>query len=281
MNQKKSETVPHVRRRFVDGKHGQIHLRSAQPNQISTDGPAIICLHMMPKSGRIFANLLPRLAQRSLSIAIDYPGYGESDPYPSDMKPAIPDYAASVHQAISELGLMSVNLVGYHTGSMIAVELANQFPDLVNNIVNISAPIFSEKEKHEMHQYFAPVPLDEAGTRFTQMWQRVLQYRGPGMTLEMAATSFAENLRGGERYEDGHQAAFDYSSTYVDTLTRLTQPILVMNPGDDLYVHTKRVDQHLHHGRRLDYPDWGHGFLDLHSAAVAEIILNFFRSENG
>ena len=127
-----------------------------------------------------------------------------------------------------------------------------------------------------MEDYFQPIPIDEDGTRFRIMWERVMQHRGPGMTLQMAADSMAENLRAGDCYEWGHEAAFAYAREYVGNLAETPHPILVMNPNDDTFVHTQRIDPFLRNGRREDYPDWGHGFLNAYPEAAAAIMLGFF-----
>ena len=262
-----------VRRRYIAGKYGQLHLReSGQPSQ----KPAIICLHMAPKSGRSFNQIMPYLASERLIIAPDYPGYGESDCPPEEPQVRVEDYAESVGEVIADLNLDAVNLIGYHTGSMVAVEVARQHPSLVKKLINISAPIFTELELDHFRQYFAPMPLDEEGARFRIMWERIMKYRGPGMTLEQSAVSMAENMRGGENYEWGHRAAFNYAEAYTSHLAEITQPLLVMNPKDDLYEQTKRVDAFLKEGSRVDFPAWGTGFLDVFSEPVAQEMLRFF-----
>lgn len=268
-----------VKRRFIDADHGQLHLRVAGHSSLNERSkPAIICLHMVPKSGRSFANLLPELASERVAIAPDYPGYGESDPFSTIAEPSIDDYATSIHQLIGAYELNKIDLVGYHTGSMVAVAIAHRYPGLVRKVVNISAPIFTDAELAEFHQHYAPVPLDEAGTRFSTMWQRIMYHRGPGMTLEMAANSLAENLRAGERYEDGHRAAFNFSKRYVTLLEVIKQPVWVMNLADDLSEHTRRASDHLNNGFVTEFPAWGHGCLDRWPAEIAQEILGFLDS---
>ena len=262
-----------VRRRYIPGKYGQLHLReSGQQSQKTT----IICLHMAPKSGRSFHQILPYLASDRLVIAPDYPGYGESDCPPEKPHVRVEDYAAAIGEVIAHLNLKAVNLIGYHTGSMVAVEVARQHPTLVKKLINISAPIFTELELDHFYKYFAPIPLDEEGARFRIMWERIMKYRGPGMTLEQCSVSMAENMRGGESYEWGHRAAFNYTQAYTRHLAEISQPLLVMNPKDDLYEQTQRVDPFLNKGTRADYLDWGTGFLDVFSESVAEEMLKFF-----
>lgn len=262
-----------VRRTFIDGKYGQIHLRHAGQSSAKTP---VLCLHMVPKSSRSYAQMMSYLAEDRLVIAPDYPGYGESDPPPEHPAVSIADYAQAVLSVLKHFQLPQVDLIGYHTGAMVSAELAVQQPQRVRRLIQISAPVITPEEVEQFLSYYSPVPLDEAGTRFTQMWQRILHYRGPGMTLEMAATSLAENLRAGEAYEWGHHAAFMHAQRYAESLAKLAHPIWVMNLNDDLCAHTRRVDALLSNGHRTDFPNWGAGFLDLYSQEVAAEVRQFF-----
>ena len=190
----------------------------------------------------------------------------------------IPDFAESAWQVIDDrIGDRPVHLVGHHTGSMVAVEATLQRPERVVSLINIAAPEFTDEELSASVEYFEPIPIDEAGTRFRIMWERIMFHRGPGMTLQMAADSMAENLRAGDDYEWGHRAAFAYARQYVENLGRFDQPLFVMNPKDDTFEQTQRIDPRLRNGRRVDYPDWGHGFLDAYPEAAAEEMLRFIR----
>ena len=101
------------------------------------------------------------------------------------------------------------------------------------------------------------------------------------MTLQMAAESFAENLRAGDDYEWGHRAAFAYAQAYNRNLARLEQPMFVMNPGDDMFEQSPRADALMRNGRRKDYPNWGHGFLNAYPEESAAEILGFIREVEG
>lgn len=264
---------PRVRRTFVDGRYGQIHCRIAAPANPARN--PLVCLHMSPKSGRSYQDILPHLAKERVVIAPDYPGHGESDKPPAEPHVTIADFADAAWQCVDALCPGRVHMLGYHTGSMVAVEAATMRPDDVTSVVNISAPLFSDEELVNLGAYFEPIPIDEQGERFRIMWERVLQYRGPGMTLEMAADSFAENLRAGDDYEWGHRAAFAYGATYRERLAALAHPVFVMNPKDDCYDVSRRVDTLLKNGYRRDYDEWGHGFLTVQAAAAAADITDF------
>ena len=88
----------------------------------------------------------------------------------------------------------------------------------------------------------------------------------------MMAESFAESLRGGEAYEWGHRAAFDYVPRFADVVASLAHRIVVLNPADDLAHATPRIAPLLTNGEIIERPDWGHGFLDAHAAAAAAVV---------
>lgn len=265
--------LPRVQRCFVDGRFGLLHCRIAAPD--SPTRKPLVCLHMSPKSGRSYHDILPYLARERVVIAPDYPGHGESDKPPPDPHVSVADFAAAAWQCADELCGQPVHMLGCHTGAMVAVEAAASRPGDVLSVVCISAPLFTAGELAALEDYFEPIPIDEAGNRFRIMWERILEHRGPGMTLGMAAESFAENLRAGDDYEWGHRAAFAYGETYAERLGGLEHPVFVMNPKDDCFEVSKRADTLLRNGFRKDFPDWGHGFMNAFPEAAAREILSF------
>ena len=263
---------PRVIRQFCDGPFGQVHVRRAGDTR---NKPGLVCLHMSPKSGRSFADILPYLAGERRVLAPDNPGHGESDLPPAQPPVTLEDYARSMWAAVDQLSEGPVHLAGYHTGSMVAVEAASQRPEQVLGVINISAPVMMPEEARQATETYAPLPIDEEGGRFSIMWQRVLAHRGPGMTLQMAADSFAENLRAGDHYEWGHRAAFAYAATYARKLGEIEHPLLVINPRDDCWELSQRADALWNNGRRIDKPEWGHGFLSAFAPEAARLMLDF------
>jgi pimeloyl-ACP methyl ester carboxylesterase len=184
----------------------------------------------------------------------------------------IEDYAQSLWDVVDSLDLGRVDLLGYHTGSEVAVAAAKKRPGQVGNIVLVSAPVFTADEIEMMQETYAEIPLDVDGTRFRQMWKSVISHRGPGTSLEMMAMSFAENLRAGENYEWGHRAAFEFAPRFVEIVKSLPHRIAVLKPDDDLAEFTPRIAPYLKNGEIIDCPSWGHGFLDAYTDEASRII---------
>lgn len=262
-----------VRREYVDGRFGQVHLRIAAPARPSaTRARALLCFHLSPVSGAIYERLLAAMGEDRVAVAPDTPGYGASDPPPAP--PEIADYAAAMGEVMDALGLEEADCVGMHTGSKIALELALQRPARIRHLALISAPVYTEEELAAMRGEFAPMQLHDDGRHLVEYWQALAAWRGPGQTNAELMRYFPDHLRGGDRRHWGHRAAFNYS--YPERLPLAAQPILVLNTADDLQRYTPRAMRYIRDGRLVERPDWGHGFLDLRTAEFAAILRDFF-----
>jgi pimeloyl-ACP methyl ester carboxylesterase len=260
-----------VRRAFSDGRYGQVHYRIARPN-----GPTqvpLICFHLSPGSSRMYAPFLQRMGTDRVAIAADTIGFGESSPPPEPKE--IEDFAGCMGEVLDSLGIGTVDVLGTHTGSEIAVELANQRPEQVRRLVLVSAPVFTDEELDGFRTEYKGVPLAPDGSHLKIRWDMHWHWRGPGMDANLNQLTLAESVHSGERYEWGHQAAFNYP--FGARLQEVRQPILVLNPEDDLATQTKRADGLMQNGRIVDLPKetFGHGMFETHPDEVAAIVREF------
>ncbi|MGA0266334.1 MAG: alpha/beta fold hydrolase [Lysobacterales bacterium] len=269
-----AEESAEVTRAYGVHAHGQMHYRIARPDT-ATQNP-LMCLHMSPSSGRIYHRLLRDMGRDRIAIAPDTPGFGESDP--PAKPPEIADYARANFALLDQLGIQGpVDVMGYHTGSLTAMEMARQQPERIRRLVLVSAAMFTPEEFAQMKVEFAPRPLHEDGKHLVDLWLELRHWRDPQQSLEETQWNFAEHLRGGQTAWWGHRAAFNYPRG--DVLPTLMQPILVLNPEDDLYDYTLRAAAKLQNGRVHNLPGWSHGFLDIHTAEVAALLRGFLDSE--
>lgn len=75
----------------------------------------LILFHMSPYSGVIYENLMADLGRDRVVIAVDTPGFGNSDA--PLVPPTIQQYAAAMGDLLDGLKLRGVDVMGYHTGS--------------------------------------------------------------------------------------------------------------------------------------------------------------------
>lgn len=266
-----------VRRAYADGLDGlQIHYRYAGSREASET--PLMCLHASPLSGILYDYWLAEMGRDRFVVAPDTPGYGGSDT-PSE-PPLIEDLADAMIAFMDSLGLNQVDVMGYHTGSFTSADLAMRYPDRIRKVVMISAPIFDQ------------AIIDEYSSRIYEPPPKLAD------VLAAASESLKKNPRGmfqdspsDERYADisierirhyrtsnwGFRAAFAYDLT--KTLPQVNQPVLVLNPEDDLWELTPQAKPFLKNGRIHDLPGWTHGALDTHTEPMAEIVRAFLAEQ--
>ncbi|MET0241257.1 MAG: alpha/beta hydrolase [Sphingobium sp.] len=262
-----------VRRLYVDGPFGQIHLRVAGA---PSDRPALLCFHMSPMSGRIFARFIGEMGRDRLAVAVDTPGFGMSDT-PAEM-PEVADYARAMAAVIDALEIDGpVDLMGYHTGSLISCDLARFRPAQVRRIVLVSAPLLTDEERAQMRDLYKRTEPSLDGEHLMKRWRGYVHHNlGRGLDLEAVADMFPDGLLGRNKAWWGHRAAFNHQPDMG--LPEVRQPIMIINPGDDLQQFTPRAKDLLVNGRIVDRPEWGHGFLDASTKDAEALVRGFLDS---
>lgn len=267
-----------VRRRYVDGPFGQIHVREAgQPDPVRS---SLACFHMSPMTGRTFERFMGLLSATSGRhvMAFDTPGFGMSDAPPRP--PSIADYADALIAGIEACtGTGAVDLMGYHTGSMIACQLAAERPRQIRRLVLVSAPVFSAEDLAQMRFEYRHRAPQIDGSHILHRWQRFHHhFSAGGLPLDAINDAFPDGLMGRNIEHWGHDAAFGFAPGM--RLTEVDQPLLLLKPEDDLRQHTLPAPRLLGHGRMVMLDGWGHGFLDLHAAPVAALVESFLAADS-
>jgi pimeloyl-ACP methyl ester carboxylesterase len=260
-----------VERQYVDTRFGQSHLYRAGP-AAGGGKPPLVCFHMSPWSGVYFQPLLAQLGEDRLAIAIDTPGYGNSDATPAE--PTMADYAGAMADVVDGLGLTSFDVLGDRTGAKIALELARMRGNQVRRIMLVSPVVWTDEERDRRQTFPKEVPATD-GSHLVSAWLITVGLSMPGRTLEMLGDIFFARHMQLKIAHWGRRAAAGYDARA--TLDQINKPILVLRPKDDLWSLTPRVRPHLQHPASdiRDLPDWGYGFLEVKVAQTAAIVREF------
>jgi pimeloyl-ACP methyl ester carboxylesterase len=87
-------------------------------------GPTLVLIHGLGGSRRIWDPVLDRLAAERDVVAVDLPGFGESDELPDGVAPTPANLAEAVGEHCAELGLEGYHLAGSSLGAWVALELS-------------------------------------------------------------------------------------------------------------------------------------------------------------
>jgi len=127
-----------TRRAYFDCKFGQLHVRTAFPTTGGFDEQVtLFCLHPSEGTSRAFDRFLPEIAHDRSVYAPDMPGFGESDPAPTQDST---DAARAIEDLAHDLRLRQIDLLGVGFGAAVALDLGAARPDLVRRLVLTRVP---------------------------------------------------------------------------------------------------------------------------------------------
>jgi len=197
-----------MRRFYVDGPFGQVHCRTWGSNQ---SAPPILCLAPAPFSSKAYLTLAPLLAAQRKVIALDYPGYGESDV--TSNEPSIEDFAQAALAVVESNSIaQSVDLLGFHSGCLVAAEMSVLSPKNVNHLLLIDVPFFSpEKQAELLRGTPALLPIGADLVSLEKTWKFCVSNKLEHIPLPRAYQMFTDHISSGPLGNKAFRAAFTYS----------------------------------------------------------------------
>lgn len=214
-----------IRRRYVDTAAGVVHVAESGAG----GGTPVLLLHQSPRSGDEFREVLPLLAASRRALAMDTLGFGASDP---PVEHSVAAYAQGVLALLDALDLAAVNLVGHHTGGLVALEVAATAPRRVRRLVLSSTPLVDAADRAE--RAARPHVIDEVqpspdGAHLLGLWRGRQALYPPGDTA-LLDRFMVDALRAADTGA-GHRAVARYRMEEALPLVRC--PVLCIGHGQD------------------------------------------------
>ena len=121
------------------------------------EGPPLLCLHGLGGTKASFLPTLSALAERNRVIAVDLPGFGDSDK-PLTAAYDAPYFADAVVAMLDALELDRADLVGNSMGGRIAIEAGLLHPDRVGRLVLLSPAVAWLRDRNMKWLLQLPLP---------------------------------------------------------------------------------------------------------------------------
>ncbi|WP_082951933.1 alpha/beta fold hydrolase [Mycobacterium sp. 852002-51057_SCH5723018] len=102
-------------------------------------GPTVLLLHATLHDRHDFDPIVDALARRYRTIAVDWPGHGESDPFDATLEPSAPLLADVLEDVVDGLGVSRAVFIGNSVGGFAAARLAINRPESVAGLVLVNA----------------------------------------------------------------------------------------------------------------------------------------------
>jgi len=237
----------------------------------------LVCLHPSPYSGNYFRTFQIACDGSRDVIALDHIGYGNSAKRGEPL--TTPEHAAAIGDALDDLASRvtqsnQFDVMGYHSGSTFAGELAIQRADLVAKLAFVTYPYQGpDGREQRLKEIAESMWLTEDLSSLEGQWATNIGRRADGVPLRRGVENFVENLKGGENSWHGFHAVFTYAAE--ERLPLVRQRTLVINTDSMLTEPTAEANTFL---KNADYRMLSHmklGIYELHAEELAKTIADF------
>ena len=239
------ERFPVPKFSYIDTRLGQLHIAE------EGSGEVLLLLHQTPRSWDEFRELIPLLSNKFHVIAMDMYGFGQSQKFPSPH--TIDDYADGVAALLEALHLHEINLMGHHTGALVAFAFSATHPEFVKNLILSAAPFADEEfRKHSAGgEGVDDATIKEDGSHLTENWAKRYPFY-PKNRPDLLNRYIHDSLSAGLDPVEGHFACARYE--IEKGLSNIACPVLIIGASDDPFSlpHVDRFYTSLPNASRIE-----------------------------
>ncbi len=207
-------------------------------------GVPLVLLHGFLGTHRVFDEVIAPLASTFHVLAVDLPGFGDSEkPPPSRFNYGLETFAEVVADVISALHVGRSHILGHGLGGAVALTLAAEHPEFVDHLALVAPQIFAQRPSLRTRLFLLPFL---GAFVFKQVFGRAMFHNyfnadvyGPGHAVPAERIdSLYASFNSPAARESAHavlHASLD-TRTSIARLTRVRAPtLLVWGRADNLH----------------------------------------------
>lgn len=265
------------RRGYIDGPFGLVHYYDT-----GGEGRPLLMFHQSPQSARMFDPVyIPLTARGIRAIGVDSPGFGMSDV--TSFAPTIEDWARIAPPLLDTLGIERADVLGYHTGAMLATEVALTVPDRVRNVIMHGPFPITEAEREARLKKMQLTEVDfeykTDGSHLSDYFQYRLAMHGSGADPKLATLQVIERYQGFGPFWYGHNAAYRYD--HAAALQRLRHRAMILTHTDDgIYGLAQRAREIRPDFAYVELEGGGNDILDKQPVAWSDAVARFLSNDH-
>lgn len=267
-------TTRDVRRALVSTEYGSVHVESVG------SGPPLVLLHMSPLSGRMFDQVVGPLSAAHQVVTVDRLGFGVSDRGVTGM--TLPDHARATLEALAGFQIQEFDIVGIHSGSTEAIEMACQQPERIRSVTVVGLVVLTRAEAEVFRPTVdAPAPV-RSGRHLQWYWGywdhvRSISSTAERWPAELTHSRVVDHLSSWPDAKATYDAVFDYATR--NRLPEVIPPLLVLCPKDEFWDISRRTRPTLPpQARFIELPDIDYEAFTFGSERLIQEICKFIES---
>lgn len=240
--------------------------------------PELLFLHGFGDSYYVWTPLLEHMEQDYISMSLR--GFGGSSKAPQVHDYTLDAFTEDVVLLLDALNIDTINLIGHSLGSFIALRVAAQYPERINNLLLLGTAADNYNEAQDMlMKFISQYDHDNLSLEFIQSIQKLTArpLYNPEVMLRIAQESTRSNLT----VWKGVLTALR-ESEHRSKIIRITAPTLLLWGSDDHIYRRKGLEEfeRLFPTAKLEvFEGLGHAFF-LEKPALAAASINAFLNKS-
>ena len=255
------------RRCYLDNTPGQLHVWQWRGSQSAL--PPIVCLPPVPYGGRFFDSFAQ--AYDGPMWSADLPGYGFSDALVDP--PTVGGYTDAMTPLLNAPD-QPVWLAGFHSGALVAMEMANQYPDQVSGLLLVDVPVFSGPDMADLRESLTEPPKYlEQEDPLNGLFRSMVADRLDKVAYPRALDLFFDFVGAGEARNAGYHAAANFEAK--PAAKKVAQSALVIATRSSLRDGTLQVAEWLPQATLVERDDITMPAFELGAKSIASLAGDF------